>query len=158
MFNILLSLFLIVAGIIFFYNPSLVIKICLLVKRYLLNEKLIILYSRKIGLILFLVGFLVLVSKVNHYFIKRDKYYLASREFYNKNFKNSEKICIELLSVQPKNVLVLELLGKTYFATGRYELAKNIFLKIKTLSPSKTVQMDKYLIQISSSTLTKKSK
>lgn len=148
MLTIFLSIFLIISGFLFFCFPNLVIKICVLIKKYFLNEKAIILYGKKVGLIIFLFGFLIMISKINQHYIKKDKYYLASKEFYNHNFKNSEKICIEILSVHPKNVFVLELLGKTYFAMGRYDLARNIFLKIKSLSPDKSCRMDKYLQQV----------
>jgi len=149
MITIFVGITFVVIGFLYFYMPNIMIKLCEIAKKYLFNEKTIILNGKKIGLILFLLGCIVLTIKISRYYTHRDKYYLATKEFYNRNFKNSEKLCLEILSVHPKNIFVLELLGKIYFATGRYDLAKNIFLKIKNLAPSKSDQMEKYLQRIS---------
>lgn len=149
MITIFVGIIFMALGFLYFYMPNVMIKLCEIWKKYLFNEKTIILYGKKIGLVFFLLGCVILTTKISRYYTKRDKYYLATKEFYQRNFKNSEKLCLEILSIQPKNIYVLELLGKTYFAMGRYDLAKNIFLRIKSLSPSKSDQMDKYLQQIS---------
>jgi tetratricopeptide (TPR) repeat protein len=149
MISIILGTILVILGFLYFYLPNIVIKLCDFIKKYFFNEKTIILYGKKIGLIMFLLGVIILTTKISRYYTHQDKYYLAKKEFYQHNFFNSEKLCIEILSLQPKNTLVLELLGKIYLATNRPELAKKIFDKIKTIDKSKAAKMDKYLEKIS---------
>ncbi len=145
MIIIIIGIIFIILGFLYFYMPNIMVKFCEFGKKYLFNEKTIILNGKKIGLILFLSGCIILTIKISRYYTHKDKYYLATKEFYSNNFKNSEKLCLEILSLQPKNILVLELLGKIYFATSRPELAEKIFLKIKSIDSSKSEKVDRYL-------------
>lgn len=146
---IFIGIIFIILGFLYFYMPNVIIKICDFIRMYLLSDKIVILHNKKIGLILFLLGCVILLVKISRYYTHRDKYYLATREFYNKNYIKAEKLCIEILSNQPRNTMALELLGKIYLTTNRVELARKIFTKIKTMDEKKSEKMDQYLKKLS---------
>lgn len=141
---IIISIILISIGLLYFYSPNLIIKFCELVKKYIFNERVVILYGKKTGLVLVLLGFIIFTLQIRKNFNK-NKLYSAYKKFYSYDFKATEKICLEILSEQPKNVDVLSLLGKVYFITERYLPAKSVFLKIKGLDPKKEKMADKYI-------------
>lgn len=141
---IFIGIILLLLGLLYFYSPNLIIKSCELAKKYIFNERIIILYGKKIGLVLVLVGLIFFSLSIRKNFSK-NKLYSAYKKFYSYDFKSAEKICLEMLSEQPKDVDVLYLLGKIYFVTQRYIPARNIFLKIKSLKPKKEKIVDKYI-------------
>ncbi len=152
---IIISIVLILLGLLYFYLPNLIIKSSELVKKYIFNERIIILYSKKIGLVLVLLGLIILFLDIRKSFNK-NKLYSAYKKFYSYDFKSAEKFCLEILSEQPKNIDVLYLLGKLYFVTERYMPAKNIFLKIRSLDSKKEKMVDKYIEAIEKKLVIKK--
>ena len=142
---VLIGVVFIVIGLFYLYSTSLVLKFYGFLKNYILSDKSVILYGKKIGLFFLLIGAAVITFTVVTHYTTKDLYYMAYKQFFNGDFKKSEKLCYELLSVQPQNVDVLELLGKIYIATGRYKLAKSTFLKIKKIEPEKAKKVERYL-------------
>lgn len=145
----ILSAVLMALGFLYYYLPNVVVKICVFLRKYFFNEKVVSLYGKKIGLILFLLGSVFLLTGICKRCIYSNKSYLATKEFYSRNFKVSEKLCLEILSTQPKNAAILELLGKIYFITGRTELARKVLLQVAEYNPSKKEKIEVFLSNMS---------
>ncbi len=144
---IILGIVFIIIGIIYSYKQSWILMFCKLVQTYIFNEKVIILHGKKIGLIFILFGILFIGTKLKS-LTRKDYLYTAYKEFYSKNFSSAEKNCQTILQSQPNNADTLFLLGKIYFVTERYFLAKTTFLRVVNLEPSKEKEVEKYLIII----------
>ncbi len=149
MIPIILGVLLIITGLLYFYSLETILKISQWIKKILFNEKTIVLHRKKIGFVLLMLGLVIIMLKLAPQYIKKDKYYTAYKLFYRGNFKDAEKICLEILSssksLQLQHSEIVELLGKIYIATQRYTLAKKWFLQLKTIDPKKEKKVDKYL-------------
>lgn len=141
---IVLGFVLILIGIVYFYKPTWIIKLCQLVKSYVFNERVVILYGKKIGLVFIMSGVIFIGVNVRNE-IGRNDLYKAYKNYHTKKFETAEKICMSILKDQPNNTDALMLLGKIYFVTERYLLAKSTLLKIKDLPQTKKKEVEKYL-------------
>jgi len=142
---ILFSILLIIIGLLYFYFPNAIIKFFEFVNKHIFNERVVVLYGKKIGLIFILFGLLIFAVNIRYKFSK-NKLYSAYKSFYSRNFVSAQKVCLDLLVEQPKNVDALELLGKIYLAQEKYNLAKNIFLKAKSLTTQNRQKIiDRYI-------------
>ncbi len=147
---IVLGIILFVIGLAFLYCPTKVVKFLDLVEKILFNRRFIILQSKKIGFIFVLISIILVCTNIR-VLTKKNLLYKAYTNFYSHNFTASEKICLEIINKQPNNVDAWVLLGKTYFVTGRYLLAKSVFRKTKNIpkiSEKKKNEIEKYLLLI----------
>lgn len=135
-------------GISYIYFQNVILKFCELIKKYLFNEKIIILYGKKVGFLFILIGTISVIVLVRIYYISTNIYYLAYKKFYQGEFKAAEKLCEQILLTQPQNIEVLYLLGKIYIATKQYESAKKVFTKIKNLSSQKEEEKANIYLEI----------
>lgn len=141
---IILSIILIITGLLFIYKTSLLIRICEFIKQHFVNERIIILYGKKIGLFLILLGAIFISSEIR----KKTGYnslYVVYKKYYSKDFTAAEKLCLEMLSKEPKNAEVWMLLAKTYFAAGKYPQAKACFKRVVEIDNSKYKEVNHYL-------------
>lgn len=147
---IIVGVIFIVIGLLYFYRQAVIIKICQLLKQYLVNEQIVVLYGKKIGLFLVLAG-IIFVGVGIQQVTSKNKLYTAYKYFYSKNFDAAEQACIKLLKENPNNVEVILLLGKIYFVTGRYYQAKSLFLQVKNIGKKEKVsEAEKYITIIDS--------
>lgn len=140
-----IGLIFIIIGVCYFYIPSSIIKICQIIKRYILNEKIIILNGKKIGLLFILIGLIVIFLSTKDRLFSKDEFYTAYKEYYSGNFERAEKICLNLLRKNPNNIDVMFLLGRIYFSSGRYLLAKSTFLRINNTFPKRKYEIEKFI-------------
>lgn len=148
---IIASVALILIGLVFIYKVALVVKICELIKRYVINERILILHSKKIGLFLVLFGILIIgleVWKATNY----NPLYTIHKKYYAREFSAAEKLCLEMLMKQPSNADLWMLLGKIYFAAGKYSQAKVCFNKVLDINSSKHEEVKKYFSLIETKT------
>lgn len=142
---IIIGIILILVGLLYFYRQTVVIKICQFIKQYLTNERIVVLYGKKIGLFLVLVG-IVFVGIGIQQITSKNKLYTAYKQFYSKNFDSAEYICNKLLKDNPNNTEAMFLLGKIYFVTGRYYQAKSLFHQMKNVgNKEKVLEAEKYI-------------
>ncbi len=141
---IILGILLIIIGVIYLSKTFWIVMFCRLIQRYVFNEKIIILYGKKIGLIFILFGSLLLATRIKD-LTNKNYLYVAHKEFYAKNFSSAEKICQTILQSKPNDTDALFLLGKIYFVTERYLLAKSTFLRVVSMEPSKEKKVEKYI-------------
>lgn len=144
---ILLGILLITIGVVYLFRPLWIMMFFELIHRYIFKERVIILYGKKIGLIFILFGILLIGTKIKN-LTNRDYLYVAHKEFYRRNFSSAERICQTILQYNPNDTEALFLLGKIYFVTERYSLAKTTFLKITKIEPSKQKEIEKYILNI----------
>jgi hypothetical protein len=147
---IVLGIILFVIGLTFFYWPDKVVKFLEQVEKVLFNKRFIILQNKKIGFVFILISIILIFTNVK-ISTQKNLLYKAYTNFYTHNFVSTEKICLEIVNKQPNNTDAWMLLGKTYFITGRYLLAKSMFVKLKTMSDvteRKKNEIEKYLMLI----------
>jgi tetratricopeptide (TPR) repeat protein len=147
---IFLGIVLVILGIAFFYWPNKIVKFLDWVEKNLFNKRSFILQSKKIGLVLVLIGVILVFTNVR-VLTKKNLLYKAHTNFYTHDFASTERICLEIINKQPNNIDAWLLLGKTYFVTGRYLLAKSVFVKIKNMADineKKKKEIEKYIILI----------
>ncbi|MCS7151174.1 MAG: tetratricopeptide repeat protein [Endomicrobia bacterium] len=147
MISIFIGIIFIVVGLLYIYKISLLIKICESIKKFLFNERIIILHGKKIGLFLILTGIVSIGVEIRKA-VNRDLTYVAYKNYYSRNFTTAEKLCFEILNKQPKNSEVLMLLGKVYFAAGKYRQARIFFHKVLSIDESKRKEVERYLSMI----------
>ncbi|MCS7230864.1 MAG: hypothetical protein RMJ67_01790 [Elusimicrobiota bacterium] len=145
----IIGLILILSGLIYFYLPNVVVNVYQIIKKYLLDEKTAILNGKKIGLVFMLTGTIFLLSIVMES-VSQNKLYYAYKEYYLNNFDKAEKICLDLLNNKPNDVESMFLLGKIYFSSQKYLLAKATFLRVVSIAPSKKDKVEKFLKVIDS--------
>ncbi|MCS7227747.1 MAG: hypothetical protein NZ839_02135 [Endomicrobia bacterium] len=144
---IIVGIFLIILGLLYFYKQMLLIRFCQVIKKYVFNEQVIVLYGKKIGIFLILSGIVftgVGIQKIT----SRNLIYTAYKYYHSKNFSLAEQTCQNLLKEDTKNADAMLLLGKIYFITGRYYLAKSIFMQMKNIEVKKRKEVEKYITMI----------
>lgn len=141
----LIGFIFILVGVCYFYLPNVIINIFQFIKKHLLNEKVVILNNKKIGLFFILVGLVLIFLLVKDKAFLKNELYSAYKEYYSGNFDKAEKICLNLLNKNPNDTDAMFLLGKVYFSSGKYYLAKATFLRINSISPKRKNETEKFL-------------
>ncbi len=125
----IISIFLFLFGLSYFYYPSFVVKLNKFVRDKIFSDKFVLINRKKIGLILVMTSILVfyfgvLVPKMSVSFRQqniRDYLYHAWRYYYQGYYNHAEKLCKEILFIDPENLAVKEQLALIYFAKGDYK-------------------------------------
>ncbi|MEM4368620.1 MAG: hypothetical protein QXO21_06390 [Candidatus Anstonellales archaeon] len=141
----LIGLTFIMIGICYFYLPNIIISVCQFIKKYILNEKIVILNNKKIGLFFITIGMLLVFLFAKDKIFLKNEFYSAYKEYYSGNFEKAERICLNLLYKNPNDTDVMFLLGKIYFSSGKYLLAKATFLRINNTNPKQKDEIEKFL-------------
>ncbi|MEN3014007.1 MAG: hypothetical protein ABDH23_05285 [Endomicrobiia bacterium] len=141
---IVLGFVFILTGLLYFYFPHIIIGVFQIIKKYIINEKVVILNNKKIGLFLISAGVIFILVSTRKIFIKNELYN-AYREYYLRNFDKAEKICLDLLNKKPNDIDSMLLLGKIYFSSEKYLLAKATFLRVASMSPEKKQYVEKFI-------------
>ncbi len=147
---IVLGIILFVIGLGFFYWPNIVVRFLEQVEKVFFNKRFLILQNKKIGLVFILISIIIIFTNIRM-ITQKNLFYKAYTNFYSHNFVSTEKICLDIVNKQPDNIDAWMLLGKTYFVTGRYLLAKSVFMRIKNMhniSEKNKKEVEKYFVLI----------
>ncbi|MFN3966866.1 MAG: tetratricopeptide repeat protein, partial [Endomicrobiia bacterium] len=111
------------------YYPSFIVKMNGWFRNKIFNDAFVLMERKKIGLICVVVSLIVFyfgvfVPKISVSFKRQnvqDDLYHVWCYYYQGNYDKAEKICREILLIDPENLTAKEQLGLVYFAKGDYK-------------------------------------
>jgi len=144
-FLIVIGYILFFLGLVYIYYPGLILKINSIIKRYLFNDSFVMFHRKKIGLLYILISIIMIYYGI--IFFKSEtsyKIYQAYKNYCYGKYSKTEKICLEILNVEPNNIKAIEQLALVYFVMGDYKKAKIYCKKFLSKQPE-NVKIQKIL-------------
>ena len=154
--KIVLGVFFLFLGLIYLYNPNLVLNINRVVREVFFNDKKVILERKKLAILFFCFAFLPLYmgfTSLAGLFAKQDKkiwfiepikysMYMATQDYYAGRYTSAIEKYKRILPLSSDKQSVLKCMAFTYLAMGNKEKAKVLFERLLQINP------DDYTVKI----------
>lgn len=128
---LLVSIVSFLIGLVYFYQPKLIITFNNFMKKVFFNDTQVLLNRKKIGIIyvllsvvIFFIGVYIPYLQQNKEFIKEMKLYRVWHYYHQGNYDDAEKLSLEVFNVDRKNLTAMKQLALIYFVKGDYRKAK----------------------------------